>query len=135
MDKRLFKSLVLHILHHLRDLLWMVRTWSSIAPIFSSLFTKSAESNHFLLEHIPWMNKFHDPRRPFKVAITTSTFFTSDSIKDHLIPQVYLLKTPNEMFYSLTKLFEGKNINRKMTSRNQLKNVKPYSHTLQGSLK
>ena len=47
-----------------------------------------------------------------------------DSIKDHLIPQVSSLKTPKEMFDSLTKLFEGKNINRKMTLRNQLKNVK-----------
>ena len=28
------------------------------------------------------------------------------------------------MFDALTKLFEGKNINRKMTLRNQLKNVK-----------
>ena len=28
------------------------------------------------------------------------------------------------MFDALTKLFEGKNINRKMTMRNQLKNVK-----------
>ena len=28
------------------------------------------------------------------------------------------------MFYSLTKIFEGKNINRNMTLRNQLKNVK-----------
>ena len=28
------------------------------------------------------------------------------------------------MFDSLTKLFEGKNINQKMTLRNQLKNVK-----------
>ena len=28
------------------------------------------------------------------------------------------------MFYALTKLFEGKNINQKMTLRNQLKNVK-----------
>ena len=34
------------------------------------------------------------------------------------------LKTPKEMFDSLTKLFDGKNINRKMTLRNQLKNVK-----------
>ena len=34
------------------------------------------------------------------------------------------LKTPKEMFDSLTKLFEGKNINQKMTLRNQLKNVK-----------
>ena len=35
-----------------------------------------SESNHFLLEHIPWMNEFYDPGRPFKVAITTFAFFT-----------------------------------------------------------
>ena len=45
------------------------------------------------------------------------------SIKYHLITQVSSLKTPKEMFDSLTKLFEGKNINWKMTLRNQLKNV------------
>ena len=48
----------------------------------------------------------------------------ADSIKDHLIPHVSSLKTPKAMFDSLTKLFEGKNINQKMTLRNQLKNVK-----------
>ena len=48
----------------------------------------------------------------------------ADSIKDHLIPQMSSLKTPKAMFDSLTKLFEGKNINWKMTLRNQLKNVK-----------
>ena len=48
----------------------------------------------------------------------------SYSIKNHLIPQVYSLKTLKDMFDFLTKLFEGKNINQKMTSRNQLKNVK-----------
>ena len=37
----------------------------------------------------------------------------ADSIKDHLIPHVSSLKTPKSMFYSLTKLFEGKNINQK----------------------
>ena len=42
----------------------------------------------------------------------------ADSIKDHLIPQVSSLKTPKEMFDSLTKLFEWKNINHKMTFRN-----------------
>ena len=47
-----------------------------------------------------------------------------DSIMDHLVPQVSSLKTPKEMFDSLTKLFEGKNINQKMTLRNKLKNVK-----------
>ena len=49
---------------------------------------------------------------------------TVDSIKDHLIPQVSSLKTLKSMFDALTKLFEGKNINQKMTLRNQLKNVK-----------
>ena len=48
----------------------------------------------------------------------------ADSIKDYLIPQVSSLKTLKAMFDALTKLFEGKNINRKMTLRNQLKNVK-----------
>ena len=48
----------------------------------------------------------------------------ADLIKDHLIPQVSPLKTPKEMFDSFTNLFEGKNINRKMTLRKQLKNVK-----------
>ena len=47
----------------------------------------------------------------------------ADSIKHHLIPQVSYLKTHNAMFDALTKLFEGKNINKKMTLRNQLKNV------------
>ena len=46
------------------------------------------------------------------------------SIKDHLIPHVSSLKTPKEMFDASTKLLEGKNINRKMTLRNQLNNVK-----------
>ena len=34
------------------------------------------------------------------------------------------LKTPKEMFDSLTNLFEGKNINQKKNLRKQLKNVK-----------
>ena len=48
---------------------------------------------------------------------------TAYSIKDHLIPQVSFLKTPKDMFDSLTKLFEEKNINWKMTLRKQLRNV------------
>ena len=51
----------------------------------------------------------------------------ADSIKNHLIPQVSSLETPKEMLDSLTRMFEGKNINRKMTLRQQLKNVKMQS--------
>ena len=54
------------------------------------------------------------------------------SIKDHLIPHVSSLKTPKAMFDALTKLFEGNNINWKMSLRNQLKNVKiQNSETIQ----
>ena len=41
----------------------------------------------------------------------------ADSITDHLIPLVSSLKTLKEMFDSLIKLFEGKNINQNMTLR------------------
>ena len=44
----------------------------------------------------------------------------ADSIMDQLVPQVYSLNTSN-MFDSLTKLFEGKNINQKMALRKQLR--------------
>ena len=48
----------------------------------------------------------------------------TDFIKDHLISQVSSKKTPKEMFNALTSLFEGKNMNKRMTLRNQLKGVK-----------
>ena len=47
-----------------------------------------------------------------------------DPIKDHLIPHVSSLRTPKEMFDALSHLYEGKNINRKMTLRTQLNIVK-----------
>ena len=48
----------------------------------------------------------------------------ANSIKDHLIPHVSSFKTPKEVFDDLTNMFKGKNINRKMTLRNRLKNLK-----------
>ena len=51
----------------------------------------------------------------------------ADSIKDHLIPRVSSLETPKQMFDALSRMFEGRNINRKMTLRQQLKNVKMQS--------
>ena len=47
-----------------------------------------------------------------------------DSMKNHLIPHVSSLKTPNQMSDALYWLYEGKNINGKMTLRTWLKNVK-----------
>jgi transcriptional regulator of heat shock response len=48
----------------------------------------------------------------------------TDSIKDHQIPYVSSKKTLKEMFDSLNRLYEGKNINQKMNLRIQLKNIR-----------
>ena len=55
---------------------------------------------------------------PHKNKLVMAKRIISDSIKDHLIPHVSSLKTPKAMFDALTKLFEGKKINRKMNLRN-----------------
>ena len=47
-----------------------------------------------------------------------------DSIKDHLISQMSSKNTPKDMFDALTRMYEGKNINKKMNLRTQLKNTK-----------
>ena len=47
-----------------------------------------------------------------------------DSFKDHLIPQVSYKKTPKQMYNALSKMYEGKNINRKINLISQLKGTK-----------
>ena len=47
-----------------------------------------------------------------------------DYFRLHWISHVSSLKIPKEMFDAMTNLYEGKNINRKMTLRTQLKDVK-----------
>ena len=47
-----------------------------------------------------------------------------DSIKDHLISQVSSKETLNDMYDSLSKMYEGRNINRKMNLRSPLQSTK-----------
>ena len=56
--------------------------------------------------------------------MTKAKRIIADSIKDNLISQVSSRRTPKEMFDALSNLFEGRNINRKMNLRKQLKDVK-----------
>ena len=57
-------------------------------------------------------------------SMTKAKRIVTYSNKDHLIPHVFSLKKPKEVYDSLKNMFKGKNINGKMTLRNQLKNVK-----------
>ena len=49
-----------------------------------------------------------------------------DSIKDHLIPHVSSKYTLKEMYDSLSRMYEGGKINRKINLRSQLKSAKMY---------
>ena len=42
------------------------------------------------------------------------------SIKDHLIPKVSSKKTPNKMYDALSRMYEGRNINRNINMRAEL---------------
>jgi hypothetical protein len=63
-------------------------------------------------------------KEKYKKDIIKAKRIIADSIKDHLIPQVSSKNTPKDMFDALTRMYEGKNINRKMNLRTQLKNTK-----------
>jgi hypothetical protein len=63
----------------------------------------------------------------YKKSLVKAKRIIVDSIKDHLIPHVSSLTNPKQMFDALSRLFEGKNINRKMMLRTQLKSVKMQS--------
>ena len=88
-----------------------------------SLVLEENELDSYIHEEVPFPEG-DEAKALHKKNMVMEKRIIADSIKDHLIPQVSSLKTPKAMFDALTKLFEGKNINRKMTLRNQLKNVK-----------
>ena len=88
-----------------------------------SLVLEEKELDSYIHEEIPVLEG-DEAKALHKKKMVMEKRIIVDSIKDHLIPQVSSLKMPKYMFDALTKLFEGKNINQKMTLRNQLKNVK-----------
>jgi hypothetical protein len=79
-----------------------------------------------LLDHV--MKDFpksedEEARAKFKKNEVKAQRILTDSIKDHLIPNVLELKTPKEMFNALTRIYESKNTSRKLTLRHQLMNM------------
>jgi hypothetical protein len=79
-----------------------------------------------LLDHIKQIlpePEEEDPKAKFRKNEVKAKRILTESIKDHLIPNVLEMKTPKEMFDALTKLYESKNTSRKLTLRQQLRNV------------
>jgi hypothetical protein len=77
----------------------------------------------FIKEEVPKPDDASEKAKHLKDTIRAKRII-ADSIKDHLIPYVSSKKTPKEIFDSLSRLYEGKNINWKMNLRTQLKNTR-----------
>ena len=88
-----------------------------------SLILEENDLDQFITGEVP-EPEGDEPKAAHKRSMAKAKRIIVDSIKDHLIPHVSSLKTLNEVHDALTKMFEGKNINRKMTLRNQLTNAK-----------
>ena len=82
-----------------------------------SLVLEENELDSYINEEVP-VPEGDEAKALHKKKLVMAKRIIADSIKDHIIPQVSSLKTPKAMCDALTKLFEGKNINRKMTLRN-----------------
>jgi hypothetical protein len=77
----------------------------------------------FIKENVPEPEE-NATKEKYKKDMIKAKRIIADSIKDHLIPQVSSKNTPKDMFDALTRMYEGRNINRKMNLRTQLKNTK-----------
>ena len=82
-----------------------------------SLVLEENELDSYVSEEVP-VPEGDEAKALHKNKLVMAKRIIVDSIKDHLIPHVSSLKTPKEMFDAMTKLFEGNNINQKMTLRN-----------------
>ena len=88
------------------------RAWKyRISPVM-----QENELDSYINEEVP-IPEGDEAKALHKKNMVMEKRIISDSIKYHLIPQESSLKTAKAMFDSLTKLFEGKNINRKMTQK------------------
>ena len=79
-----------------------------------SLVLEENELDTYINEEVP-VPEGDKAKALHKKNLVKAKRIIADSIKDHLIPHLSSLKTPKETFDSLTQLFEGKNINWKMT--------------------
>jgi hypothetical protein len=88
-----------------------------------SLVLEENDLSDYVMEEVAEPEE-EEAKGKYKKNLIREKRIIADSIKDHFIPRVSSLKTPKEMFDALSRLYEGRNINRKMALRTQLKNVK-----------
>jgi hypothetical protein len=90
------------------------------------LILEENDLEDFVKEEVPEPDE-DEAKAKYKKNLVREKRIIIDPIKDHLIPHISSSTTPKQMFDVLSRLYEGNNINRKITLRKQLKNVKMQS--------
>ena len=75
-----------------------------------SLILQENDLDQFISRDVPELEG-DEAKDAHKRSMAKAKRIIADSIKDHLIPHVYAFKIAKELYYSLTKMFKGKNIN------------------------
>jgi len=75
---------------------------------------------YYINEEIPELEEDEDNFKHRKKAVMTERI-PIEFVRQHLIPHIAKLNTDKEMYKALVKLFESKNIIRKLALRNQLR--------------
>jgi hypothetical protein len=88
-----------------------------------TLLLEEHELDKFIIEEVQ-EPQVDEAKAKYKKDMVRAKRVIADSIKDHLIHHLSSLSSPKQMMDTLTRLFEGSNINQRMTLRSQLKNVK-----------
>ena len=87
------------------------------------LILKESDLKKYIKDEIPELKEAEAKEKHKKDLIRAQRIIV-DSIKDHLIPQVSSKRNLKEMYDALSRMYEGRNINRKMNLRAQLKSTK-----------
>jgi len=82
------------------------RAWNYIVI----LILEENDLEDFVKEEVPEPDEY-EAKEKYKKNLVKEKRIISNSIKDHLIPHVSSLTTPKQMFDSLSRLYEGNNIN------------------------
>jgi hypothetical protein len=88
-----------------------------------TLLLEEHEMDKFIIEEVQ-EPQGDEAKAKYKKDMVRAKRIIADAIKDHLIHHISSLSSPKQMIDTSTRLFEGGNINRRITLRSQLKNVK-----------
>jgi hypothetical protein len=91
-----------------------------------TLLLEEHELDKFIIEEVQEPLGY-EAKEKYKKDMVREKRIIAESIKDHLIHHISSLSSPKKNMDTLTLMFEGSNINQRMTLRSELKNVKMQS--------